>query len=123
MIHRLYYTKTLKKNIILDREESRHVKVLRLKEGDEVELFDGRGKVSLGKIRKLGKNVEIEIIQTKQEKKDKPLVELWTAVPKGERGDWLIEKATEVGADKIVPIIFKRSVVVPKRNKIERWKR
>lgn len=123
MTHRLYYTKTLKKNVVLDREESRHVKVLRLRVGDMIELFDGKGTVSKGKIIELGKFAKIEINSSKKEQRVKPFVELWTAVPKGERGDWLIEKTTEAGVDKIVPIVFERSIVVPKKQKIERWKR
>ena len=123
MIHRLYYTKPIKKNVVLDREESRHAKVLRLKIGEEVEIFDGKGTVSKGKIKVSGKAVKVQIFETKKEKREKPFVELWTAVPKGERGDWLIEKATEAGVDKIVSIIFKRSIVIPKKQKIERWKK
>ncbi len=123
MVPRLYYTGKLKKNVVLDREESRHVKVLRLRIGDMVELFDGKGTVSKGKLIDLEKFAKIEIFSSKKEQKLKPEVELWTAFPKGDRATWLVEKTTEAGVDKIVPIIFKRSVVVPGKKKIERLRR
>ena len=48
---------------------------------------------------------------------------MWTAIPKGERADWLVEKATELGVSKIIPMLFRYSVVKPKKTKLERWKR
>ncbi|OYT32832.1 hypothetical protein DRJ22_00435 [Candidatus Woesearchaeota archaeon] len=123
MAPRLFFDGKLKEIVDLDKEESRHVNVLRLKKEDKVELFDGKGNIFKGKIESLGKTVKVKIIENTQEKKEKPTIELWTATPKGERSDWLTEKATEVGVDKIVPVIFKRSITIPKKNKIERWKR
>ena len=71
MISRFYFDGKLKKVVDLDREESRHVKVLRLKEGDEVELFDGKGTVSRGKIDVFGRLVKVQIFETRKEKREK----------------------------------------------------
>jgi 16S rRNA (uracil1498-N3)-methyltransferase len=48
---------------------------------------------------------------------------LATAVPKGDRFDWLIEKATELGVERVIPIVTERSVVDPGTTKLERLRR
>jgi 16S rRNA (uracil1498-N3)-methyltransferase len=48
---------------------------------------------------------------------------LATAVPKGERFDWLVEKATELGVARLVPIVTERSVVEPRLTKLGRLHR
>ena len=50
-------------------------------------------------------------------------VTLATAVPKGDRFDWLVEKATELGVDRVVPIVTERSVVDPRATKLDRLRR
>jgi 16S rRNA (uracil1498-N3)-methyltransferase len=51
-----------------------------------------------------------------------PLV-LATAVPKADRFDWLVEKATELGVSRLIPLITERSVVEPGASKISRLER
>ena len=48
---------------------------------------------------------------------------LATAVPKGDRFDWLVEKATELGVERLIPIVTERSVVVPRGSKLDRLRR
>jgi 16S rRNA (uracil1498-N3)-methyltransferase len=48
---------------------------------------------------------------------------LATAVPKGDRFDWLVEKATELGVARLVPLITARSVVHPGTSKLDRLRR
>jgi 16S rRNA (uracil1498-N3)-methyltransferase len=43
------------------------------------------------------------------------------AVPKGERWEWLLEKATELGVAEVVPLVSERSVVHPRPQRLERW--
>lgn len=87
---------------------ARHLKVLRLEAGEEVELFDGRGGTRVyayhsgeltaaGPLRRVGRP-------------DAELV-LFACVTKGSRWDWTIEKATELGASRIVPVISDRTIV------------
>jgi 16S rRNA (uracil1498-N3)-methyltransferase len=123
MTARIFFSGEFKPIIELSNEETRHLKALRLKTGDSVELFDGKGNIAEGKITETGKKTKITITKTKTFQKDDLEIILWTAIPKGERADWLIEKAVEVGVNKIVPIISRYSVVIPKKAKIERWKR
>ncbi len=48
---------------------------------------------------------------------------LATAVPKGDRFDWLIEKATELGVERLIPLVTDRSVVDPRGSKLDRLRR
>jgi 16S rRNA (uracil1498-N3)-methyltransferase len=48
---------------------------------------------------------------------------LATAIPKGERFDWLVEKATELGVDAFIPLVTERSVVDPGERKLQRLRR
>ena len=48
---------------------------------------------------------------------------LATAVPKGDRFDWLVEKATELGVSRLAPIVAKRSSVDPRSSKIDRLRK
>jgi 16S rRNA (uracil1498-N3)-methyltransferase len=50
-------------------------------------------------------------------------ISLYQAVPKGGRMDLVVEKATEVGATRIVPLLAERGVVRPREGKIGRWRR
>ena len=123
MVNRIFFDGNFKKKITLSKEESRHLKALRLNKDQAVELFDGKGKVCLAKIDCCGKEAVLEIVKTSVFSPEKKEVILLTAIPKGERSDWLVEKAVELGVTKIIPVNFRYSVVKPKRTKLERWKR
>ncbi|MBX6314173.1 MAG: 16S rRNA (uracil(1498)-N(3))-methyltransferase [Isosphaeraceae bacterium] len=107
-------------------EEARHLaRVRRLGAGDLVEVFDGRGMAYRAEVCMVGKDhVELAAVGS-------PITEpvpgvhltLATAVPKGERFDWLVEKAVEVGVARLVPLQTERSVVDPRAAKLERLRR
>ena len=105
--------------------EAHHARtVLRLKGGDPVELFDDAGRTAAGTILSAdpsGVRVKIEepIIARPAGRR----VSVASAVPKGERADWLVEKLSELGVERWTPLVTARSVVEPKRGKIERWGR
>ncbi len=104
--------------------EARHLaQVLRLKAGDKVELFDGRGTLAAATIKNVsGKQVTLQVEDVKVFSKPNIQIILAVSVAKGERFDWLIEKCTELGVDRIVPVLFERTVKQPKNPKIvERW--
>ena len=48
---------------------------------------------------------------------------LATAIPKGDRFDWLVEKATELGVARLIPLVTEHSVVDPRESKLERLRR
>ncbi|AGA25920.1 RsmE family RNA methyltransferase [Singulisphaera acidiphila] len=110
----------------LEGDEARHLlRVRRLGLRDQVELFDGRGYATCAEVTAVGRD-RVELTAVGTALADRPLpcrLTLATAVPKGERFDWLIEKATELGVTRLVPIITERSVVDPRDAKLERLRR
>jgi 16S rRNA (uracil1498-N3)-methyltransferase len=123
-LHRFYCERITRPVAELMGAEARHLaQVLRLKAGDKVELFDGTGTVAVATMKSIsGKKVTLQVEDVKVFKKPVPQVILAVSVAKGERFDWLIEKCTELGVGRIVPVLFERTVKQPKNPKIvERW--
>jgi len=123
--HRLFIKQGIcKGKVRITGDEARHAKVLRLKKGDKVEVFDKQRITGLGTIEKVDKNsVEISILSTSKVRKTGILRALACSAPKNKRFDMLVQKSTELGIDKFIPIITKRSVVKPRETKIERLKK
>lgn len=93
--------------VSLPEPESHHaIKVLRMKLGAEIELFDGAGNVGQGRIVELGKrDVEVEIEDCNFAPNDHHgKLTLAVALPKGDRQRGTIEKLTELGADRLIPL-------------------
>ncbi|MCA9073098.1 MAG: 16S rRNA (uracil(1498)-N(3))-methyltransferase [Planctomycetaceae bacterium] len=108
----------------LDGTEAHHLqRVLRKSVGDQIEIFDGSGRAATAEITDLSKrSVTLNILQMRETPKPTSQVTLATAVPKGDRFRWLVEKAVELNVDCLVPMITERSVVKPgegKREKME----
>jgi len=105
--------------------EAHHLRnVLRLEPGSGVELFDGMGTTASARIETVSKrNVTLSILDryTEINELPAPLI-LATAVPKGERFRWLIEKATELGVSQLIPLNTERSVVSPGEAKLEKMR-
>lgn len=87
-------------------------RVLRLREGDPVQIFDGLGNERHGKIAELGgKRVVVNGIIAIDNDRESPLnVLLAQALSSSEKMDWVIQKATELGVTEIQPIDTDRSV-------------
>src|SRR3989304_6249180 len=87
-------------------------RVLRLREGDAVQIFDGAGNECQGGIAKLGgKRVVVGNITTTNTNRESPLqVVLAQAMSSSEKMDWVIQKATELGVTVIQPLDTERSV-------------
>jgi 16S rRNA (uracil1498-N3)-methyltransferase len=110
----------------IDGDEARHLaRVRRSAVGDMVELFDGQGIAFKAFIVGLGRDrVDLEVLsEVIPDRVPVPTLTLATAIPKGDRVDWLVEKATEMGIDRIVPLVTTRSVVDPRSTKLERLRR
>ena len=102
--------------------EARHVlKVLRGRDGDVFEIADAEQRLFLAELREGGQARVLEALQTQEDGEIK--LTLYQAVPKGGRMDLLVEKATEVGATRIVPLVTERGIVRPRDGKVERWRR
>lgn len=127
MARRFYLPQPLDSTVIrLTGPEVHHLgRVLRLKAGDEVTLFDGRGTEARARIDSLTTDaVELTVVEHLAATEiPKNALTLATAVPKGERFDWLVEKATELGVARLIPLVTARSVVNPGESKLERLRR
>jgi len=88
-------------------------RVLRLGAGDALTLFDGRGGEYAARIELLRKGaVEVAIGEHSAVERESPLaVTLAQGISRGERMDWVIQKATELGVRRIVPLFTARSMV------------
>ena len=129
-MHRLLVESPLLGEIapVLPKEAARHLKVLRPKEGEEIELFDGRGKWRVYRVQ--GASATGTLAPVSEVFNLQPPtfnLTLFACVTKGSRWDWTVEKATELGVTRIVPVISERTIVrIPKAEraaKRERWMR
>lgn len=93
-----------------DTEAHHAIHVLRLKSGDEVELFDGRGTLARATIASVRRGcVTVRVGRRTTREPVGPAVHLAFAVPRAARMNWLLEKATELGAASLQPVVFARS--------------
>ena len=110
---RRFYEPDLREGRIdLLSDQAHHaLNVLRLTEGAPVTLFDGAGGVAEGLIVQAGrKGVAVVVDEVPPIRiRPAPIIELAFAIPKGRRIDWLLEKATELGAAVLQPVVFERS--------------
>lgn len=113
--------------IVIEGEEANHItKVLRMKEGEELTVFDGSGNCADGVIDKIdGKTVFVNAVKRyASETEPKLQITLFQGVPKNPKMDLIIQKATELGVVKIVPVNTKRIVAkLDKENKLDRLRR
>jgi 16S rRNA (uracil1498-N3)-methyltransferase len=99
--------------ITIDGEEAHHIlDVMRLKKLDKVTVFDGTGREYAGFIREIKrKALTVEIIQTRSlSSRDKSTITLIQAIPKKDKMDYIVEKATELGVGSIIPVFTARSI-------------
>ena len=94
---------------------ARHVQVLRLQPGDTVTLFPGDdpgGEFDATVLRMGRSDVRVRVdAHRATEREAARAVHLLAGITAGERMDWLIEKATELGAASITPLVAERSVL------------
>jgi 16S rRNA (uracil1498-N3)-methyltransferase len=115
--------------VSLDEEEGRHaVEVLRMGVGDSLTVFDGAGRVAEMRLLSAGKRrVEGEIVREQRVPRNSFELTLVQAVPKGKLFEWILEKATELGVSRIVPLLSERTVVqlegAERQHKQEKWGR
>ena len=88
-------------------------KVLRARSGDEVVLFNGDGREFSGAIESVrGSRVSASIGAARSIDRESPFaLTLVQCVPRGDRMDFIVQKATELGVARIVPVLSQRSVV------------
>lgn len=115
--------------INIDSEDVLHIsKVLRLQPGDRIVLCDGEGTDFLTIIEGMDKHSVRTSIIGRETSKGEPDIEavLYQGIPKGTKMDIIIQKCTEMGIKRIVPVSTARTVVKlesekDERKKVERW--
>jgi 16S rRNA (uracil1498-N3)-methyltransferase len=98
---------------ILEGDEARHLaRVLRAKIGDAVVLFDGRGREWPARVASIGRDrVELDAGEPHVDGPARGIpLTLAVALPKGDRQKWMVEKLTELGAARLVPLETARGV-------------
>ena len=125
-MHRLLVPESLLSSdtVALPADAARHLKVIRPRPGETVELFDGRGRTR--RCRWDGARLLPDGAATAFPPPPTELV-LFACVTKGSRWDWTIEKAVELGTTRIVPVISDRCIVrlppAERPAKADRWRR
>ena len=92
---------------------ARHVQVLRLQPNDEITLFNGQGGEFKAVVTHMGRS-DVSVRVGEQSHIERELnmgVHLWSGITANERMDWLLEKATELGATTLLSITAERSVL------------
>jgi 16S rRNA (uracil1498-N3)-methyltransferase len=100
--------------VLLEGSAANHImRVLRLRNGDALTVFDGTGGEFGARIEEFRKEaVVVSVEEHRPFEKESPLsLTLAQGISRGERMDWIIQKATELGVSRIVPVFTKRSVV------------
>ena len=111
---------------LLEGDEARHLsRVLRAKVGDSVTLFDGHGRAWEARVAGLGRDRVTLDLGAALPPLPAPAVAVTLAValPKGDRQKWMVEKLTELGVSRLVPLITTRGVAEATdaaRNRLER---
>jgi len=112
--------------VTLAGDEARHLsQVMRAKVGEHVTLFDGSGAEFDAEIVAIERrSAELRVIERREiDREAAARLTLAVALPKGDRQKWLVEKATELGVHRIVPLITDRGVAQPTAGAIERLRR
>lgn len=116
-------------HVILDSSETSHLRdVLRLRPGDSVRVFDGDGREFECEIESIEKrSARLRLVgEVSPAAPESGLnLTLATAILKGEKSDLVIQKATELGVSKLIPLVTKRCEVRIKSyaNKLQRWRK
>ena len=124
-MRRIHVTRLFTGEVPLDPRQLHHiVHVLRLGSGAAVEVFDDSGRTASGILVESDKSFFVRVDQVQDRSTQKLQLIVASAIPKGDRGDWMVEKLSEIGVDRFIPLITDRSVVLPSgTNKTDRWNR
>jgi len=128
-VPRIYHPSalTLNQEVTLSPRATQHcLKVLRLKSDHEITLFCGDDKCYKAKLLVIDKVAKAVIFNKEDTSKESPLkLHLGQGLARGDRMDWIIQKAVECGVSEITPLIMEKSVIKIKNdrlsNKMEHW--
>lgn len=109
-------------HVDLPPEAAHHAtKVLRMDEGDEIILFDGRGGEWTGRLHRVGKTITAALESFDDADREPPIrITLAQGLPAADKMDWIMQKAVELGVARLVPVACRRSVIRLSGERMER---
>jgi 16S rRNA (uracil1498-N3)-methyltransferase len=117
------------RDVLLEGTSANHVaRVLRLRVADPLTLFDGHGGEYQARVAELRRDsVLVNVGEHRATERESPLhISLAQGISRGERMDWVVQKATELGVTRIAPLFTERSVVhlddKQASRKIQHWR-
>jgi 16S rRNA (uracil1498-N3)-methyltransferase len=112
---RVYVESALNPGAILElpRAAALHLaKVMRVRSGDPLVLFTGDGREFAATVQSVGSRVTAAVGEARSVNRESPLaITLTQCIARGDRMDLIVQKATELGVARIVPVLSRRSVV------------
>ncbi len=114
---------------VLSAEDGKHAQqVLRMREGDYAVICDGNGTDYLGRLVNTSGELVFELVEkSRNEAEPSVHIRLFQAMPKGDKMEFIVQKAVECGACEIIPFFSKRCVSRPDKKqmakKTERYRR
>lgn len=123
MVHRVYCENLSGSHAEIEEAEAHHLlHVLRIKSGEQVQLFDGAGNSATAQITELTRrSLTAEIVSRQSEtRRQQPQIIVAVAPPKGDRLRWMMEKLTEIGVDQVVLLQTTRTIVTPGETKVDK---
>jgi len=113
--------------ITISGEDVRHIEtVLRMKIGDDLLLYDGQGTEYQVKIAHMDRSsIRTEIVSRTKREIRSPRVTLVQGLPKSDKMDMIVQKATELGVAEIIPLVTERTIVKirDEEKRITRWQK
>jgi len=113
--------------IVVTGDDLRHIRtVLRKEPGDLLTLLDGRGMEYSARIVESGRDGMVcEMVTQSKHGIAGPRITLGQGLPKSDKMDWIVQKATELGVSSIVPLVTERTIVKIKdeEKRVARWQK
>ncbi|AXK51261.1 RsmE family RNA methyltransferase [Spiroplasma alleghenense] len=128
-MHRYFVEEKIANSFVFNQENLHHFKnVVKIKSGEQVMMIHNKTEYLVEVIKVTENLIETKIIsQNKSKVKQGCRVNLVLGIIREQKWDFVLQKATELGVNKIIPVIFKRNVVKIEDKKVisklERWKR
>jgi 16S rRNA (uracil1498-N3)-methyltransferase len=107
--------------LILPPVEAHHLKVRRVRLGEGVVVLNGRGQEARGLLVARDR-VMVEEVRKNLSREPGVRLTLYLGLLKGEKMDLVVQKATELGVEAVIPLVTGRCVPRPRPSRVERWR-
>ena len=109
----------------IDDTDAHHIRdVLRLRAGDDIEIIDSASQAFVARLASSGEQLFATLVQRREPLPARRLrVDVAQAMPKAAKMDFIVEKATELGAGAIIPFSSERTIARPGAQRVARWRR